>query len=67
VLTRYISGHRALSPKVRNRWGFVALRGATALFDTGPGALAHMKDIAHLPVSHLGATPNGFVRFGITL
>ena len=52
-----------LPPGIR----FQPVPGASVLFDTGPGAQAHLADIAHFAPEPLGLTEAGFLRFRLHL
>lgn len=48
-------------------WRFAPMQGATVTFDTGPNAATHIAEIAHLRPEPLGLTPQGFLRFRLSL
>lgn len=49
------------------RIGFVPIPDTTALFETGPGALAHLDEIAGFRPEARGTTRSGFVRLRVDL
>ncbi|TMV83348.1 2',3'-cyclic-nucleotide 2'-phosphodiesterase [Thioclava sp. BHET1] len=48
-------------------WRFDPMPGTTVLFDTGPGAAAHLTTIAAFAPEILGATETGFLRLRLHL
>ncbi len=67
VLHRYVRQRRRLAPPADSIWRFVAMPGTSALFDTGPGALAHLETMARPEIEPAGHGPDGFLRFRIHL
>lgn len=65
VLRAYLA-HSVPEP-ARGRLGFVPIPGATALYETGPGALPHLHEIAAFRPELRGTTRAGFVRLRIDL
>ncbi|MBE2277862.1 MAG: 5'-nucleotidase C-terminal domain-containing protein, partial [Rhodobacteraceae bacterium] len=49
------------------RWSFVPMPGTGAYYDTGPGALRHLAEIAQFAPVFAGVTPQGFHRFRLRL
>ena len=66
VLRRYLARRRRLDDPVRTPWRFAPLPGTTALFDTGPGALAHL-DAAPIRCEPAGMTADGFATLRLHL
>ena len=66
VLRRYLARRRRLDDSVRTPWRFAPLPGTTALFDTGPGALAHL-DAAPVRCEPAGMTADGFATLRLHL
>lgn len=48
-------------------WRFVPMPGTSVLFDSGPGALAHMDEVSARGIEHVGRAPGGFHRFRLHL
>ena len=66
ILHAYLRRIRRAAPVSALPFRFGALRGASALFDTGPGAVAHLAQ-APLPAEPLGLTEAGFLRLRLRL
>jgi len=54
-------------PPAAGRLRFVPLTGTSALFETGPGALAHLDEIARFAPEPRGTTRAGFLRLKLDL
>lgn len=66
VIRDYLASGK--NPNYPSPWRFAqAARGLPTWFDTGPGALAYLDDIAHLTPGTPQMTPSGFLRIPITL
>lgn len=66
VMQDYVAS--GATPDAPPPWQFAeAARGTKTWFDTGPGALAHLEDIAHLSPRAAAETDAGFMRIEITL
>ena len=48
-------------------WSFVPMPDTSVLYDTGPGALAHLGALAPRVVTPLAAKPSGFVPLRVAL
>lgn len=62
LLAHIRAGAEAGPAETRGGWRLTAPAGACALFDTGPGAAAHLHEIAMLRPERLGLTAEGFLR-----
>ncbi|SIS56684.1 2',3'-cyclic-nucleotide 2'-phosphodiesterase/3'-nucleotidase [Phaeovulum vinaykumarii] len=60
-------GARAVDPQMPRGWSIRPMPGTTAVFDTGPGAAAHLHELTDLEAEPLGLTPQGFLRLRIRL
>lgn len=67
LLMHHLSGAEPVSFPLAPGWQFAPLPGTSVLCDTGPGALAHLDDIAHLKPEPIGLTPDGFLRLRLWL
>lgn len=69
VIVRYIVEQGTISPAADGNWRFAPAGGATALYDTGPGASGYLDDVRArgLAIDPAGDAPDGFVRYRITL
>lgn len=70
ILRHYVRRRRRIAIDAAPHWRFAAMEATSTVFDTGPGALAHLDRVAgrmagHL--DHLGMTEEGFARFRLTL
>lgn len=63
VLLRYIHARGTIVPAALGNWDFAPMPGTSALFDTGPGALAHAEAVRPLGIEPVGPAPGGFHRF----
>ncbi len=54
-------------PPLAPRWSFMPMPGTGAYYDTGPGALRHLAEIAPFAPVFAGVTPLGFHRFRLQL
>lgn len=66
ILHAYLRRVRRAAPPGALPFRFAPLPGSTALYDTGPGALAHLHR-APLPAEPLGLTAAGFLRLRLRL
>ncbi|WP_018633521.1 bifunctional 2',3'-cyclic-nucleotide 2'-phosphodiesterase/3'-nucleotidase [Neomegalonema perideroedes] len=69
VLVRYIHEQGEVKPAADANWRFKAQPGATALFETGPGAAAHLEEVRArgLEIEEAGEGENGFARYRLKL
>lgn len=67
VLTDHVRRRQGVSPEATPVWRLAPCAGATAIFDTGPGARAHLGTPGLPPLQDLGDTAEGFARFRVTL
>jgi 2',3'-cyclic-nucleotide 2'-phosphodiesterase/3'-nucleotidase len=67
ILIRYVAAHGALAPLRPPAWRFEPVPGASAVFETGPGALACADEVAPLGIEPAGPGEGGFVRFRLRL
>ena len=68
VLLDYLRAAQPVSAvPVAPVWRLSGQAGAKALFDTGPGAVAFQKEIGAFNPRPLGLTPDGFMRYRLTL
>lgn len=67
ILHDYIRAAGRIDITLRRVWSFLALGGATAIYESAPAARAWLDDPMLPPIEDLGDTPQGFARFRITL
>ncbi|MEO0991630.1 MAG: 5'-nucleotidase C-terminal domain-containing protein, partial [Pseudomonadota bacterium] len=67
IIARYIREMGTIDAAKDQNWRFVPMPGTTVIFDTSPKAEAHLNEIGHNKVTHLGAGSGGFARFRIEL
>lgn len=69
VVEAYVAGRLAADPLARAPapWRFVAMPGTVAEVLTGPGAAAHLEDLAGRGVQPRGIDANGFLRLSVPL
>jgi 2',3'-cyclic-nucleotide 2'-phosphodiesterase/3'-nucleotidase len=67
VLRSHVAKLGELAPEAAGRIGFVPIPGTTALFETGPGGLDHLDEIAGFRPEPRGTTRAGFVRLRVDL
>ncbi len=67
VLMHYLAQQSPVSPQPDRIWRFRPLPGTSVIFDTGPGAMQHLGDTAHLDLHPLGLTKEGYARFRLLL
>lgn len=67
ALASHVRRRKTVAPTTSAFWSFAPLGGTRVLFDTGPGAAAHLDDLAHLHVAPAGKGPGGMARFALTL
>ncbi len=63
ILTRYVEEQGSVAPTLEPLWRFRPLGGTELLFDTGPGALAHLPALQRTDIRPVGPAPGGFLRF----
>jgi len=67
VLLRHIAGCAEVDPTGAPAWRFSPLPGTSVLFETGPGALAHLDALNGLAPEPAGETEDGFLLFRLHL
>lgn len=67
VLIRYVTAMGTVDPATEPNWRLAKMPGTTVLFDTGPGAAAHLHSIPGLRIEPAGDGPGGFARFRLHL
>ena len=67
LLLRHIAHASPLTAPATPFWRFVPMPGTSVTFATAPAARQHLPDVAHLRLTDLGDTPDGFVRFRLAL
>ncbi len=67
ILHQHVAQQRDIVPDTHMPFGFVPMPRTTALFETGPGAEAHLGDIARYRPEPRGLTRAGFLRLKIDL
>ncbi len=63
LLADFIRTNSPITPKARESWRFAPMPGTTLLYDTGPGAHAHIPP----GIRHAGPAGSGLERFEIPL
>lgn len=66
VIVRYIVDQGTISPSADNNWAFKKLPDTSVLFDTGPAAESHLKDVKGMKIEAAGDGPDGFARYRIS-
>ncbi|MDH2327283.1 bifunctional 2',3'-cyclic-nucleotide 2'-phosphodiesterase/3'-nucleotidase [Cereibacter sp. SYSU M97828] len=66
VLMDRIAGHPPAATQAPF-WSFVSMPGTSVTFDTSPRAINHLHEVAHLPLTPIGPTDRGFLRFRLDL
>ena len=67
ILAAHVRRQGTIAPAAEPFWSFAPLGGTRVLFDTGPGAAAHLDDLAHLHAEPAGEGPDGMARFALAL
>lgn len=67
VLSRFVATTSPLAPSPRGSLCFAPLPGTSALFETGPGAQAHLEQIAGFAPEPRGFSRAGFLRLRLDL
>ncbi|SEN65080.1 2',3'-cyclic-nucleotide 2'-phosphodiesterase / 3'-nucleotidase [Gemmobacter aquatilis] len=67
ILLRCVADQPPIVSDRTSSFHLLPVPGASVLFDTGPGAQAHLADIAHFAPEPLGLTEAGFLRFRLHL
>ncbi|MBI1219797.1 MAG: bifunctional 2',3'-cyclic-nucleotide 2'-phosphodiesterase/3'-nucleotidase [Rhodobacteraceae bacterium] len=67
ILIRHIHALGTIVPPVPATWRFVPMPGTSVLFDTGPGARAHLPEVAARGITEVGPAPGGFLRLRLAL
>lgn len=63
LLIRHVASADRPAPPAAPDFGFVPMPGTSVTFDTAPGAIPHLDEIAHFGPEYLGPAPAGFARF----
>src|SRR5690606_7207150 len=67
ILLRYIRSGEPVPARAEGSWRLAPAGDASLLFDTGPAAIDHLDQIAHLRPETLGITDEGFLRLRLRL
>lgn len=67
ILIRHIHALGTLTPPTPATWRFAPMPGTAVLFDTGPGARAHLAAVAARGITEVGPAPGGFLRLRLAL
>jgi len=67
VIVRYIVDQGTINPSADANWSFAPVAGATAIFETGPKAVAYLGDVKGVKIETAGEGEGGFARFRIAL
>jgi len=68
ILLRHVAERGVADHAMVPNWSLAPLPGTSALFDTGPGAIAHAGGVTGVNLELVSAlAPNGFVRFRLRL
>ncbi len=67
ALADHVRRQKTVAPVSAPIWRLAPCAGATVLFETGPGARAHLGTPGLPPLQDLGDTSLGFARFRVTL
>ncbi len=62
ALAAHLARSGPVSPSAAPLWRFHARPGSSVVFETGPGAAAHLDSIAHLRPEPLGRGADGYLR-----
>lgn len=65
ILQDHVACCQTVAPAAATGWRFAPMPGTTAVFDSGPGAAAHVADVPGL--ERAGPCPTGFLRFRLHL
>jgi 2',3'-cyclic-nucleotide 2'-phosphodiesterase / 3'-nucleotidase len=65
VIVRYIVDQGTFNPSADGNWSFVPIAGATAMFQSGPKAKAHLGDVNG--VEYVNDDKSGFANFRLKL
>ncbi len=69
ILVRYIVANGTIAPAADGNWGFAPVEGATALFESGPGAARYLDEVRArgVQMEAAGEGQNGFALYRIAL
>jgi len=67
ILRNHIAGQNMTRPRPGGGLRFAPIPGTTALFETGPGALPHLREIADFAPETRGTSHAGFLRLKIDM
>lgn len=67
AVRRHIVKAGTITPCPRGGFGFTPVAGTCTLFETGPGARAHLSSIAGFAPEIRGETPSGFLRLRLDM
>jgi len=67
VLIRYIMTEGTINPSADFNWSFKPIADASAIFETGPKALAYVDSVRTLKLEPAGEGQNGFARFRLIM
>ncbi len=66
VIVRYIVEQGTINPSADANWTFKPIDGASALFDTGPGAKKYAADVKSVKITPVDESEEGFTRYRLT-
>jgi 2',3'-cyclic-nucleotide 2'-phosphodiesterase/3'-nucleotidase len=67
ILRRYLIETGAVRRDDRPVWRFRPMPGTSIVYETAPGARAHLHEVSPLRAEPIGETPDGFAQFRIHL
>ncbi|EJN02221.1 bifunctional 2',3'-cyclic-nucleotide 2'-phosphodiesterase/3'-nucleotidase [Phyllobacterium sp. YR531] len=67
VIVRYIIEQGTINPSADSNWKFKALRGTTAIFESGPKAKQFLADLKSVTIEDAGEGTDGFTKFRLVL
>lgn len=67
VIVRHIVEEGVIDPAADGNWRFAPMPGSTAVFATGPGAVAHAENVRGVTLAPAGEAGDGFVRYRLML
>ncbi|MBI1417464.1 MAG: bifunctional 2',3'-cyclic-nucleotide 2'-phosphodiesterase/3'-nucleotidase [Limimaricola sp.] len=67
AIVDYLRQAGRIAPRIETDWRFAPLPGTSAVFETGPGAMAHLTAVHDRQLQPLGPGADGFARFRLSL